>query len=167
MNSSFSKDTADTSWLSSLPRAASSSPPRLTPHATSYTSLIGTTQEGADSGDKSLQDRCKTLSKENADLTAEIIRLHGFEAGKNILLRAYSSRLRNPLLKAAQKTEALLEEERKRVGQLRESLETLQQDSEIALQNERQTVSILVNEKTHLSAELQKREQYESRVCVS
>jgi predicted nucleic acid-binding Zn-ribbon protein len=79
----------------------------------------------------------------------------------------YSSHLKNLLLKAAQKTEALLEEEHKRVGQLRESLETLQQDSEIALHNERQTVSILVNEKTHLSAELQKREQYESRVCLS
>ena len=47
---------------------------------------------------------------------------------------------------------------------LQENLETLQQDSEIALQNERQTVAILVNEKTHLSAELQKREHYESRV---
>ena len=65
------------------------------------------------------------------------------------------------------KTEALLEEERRRVEQLQENLETLQQDSEIALQNERQTVSILVNEKTHLSAELQKREHYESRVCLS
>ena len=50
---------------------------------------------------------------------------------------------------------------------LQEDLETLQQDSEIALQNERQTVTILVNEKTHLSAELQKRENYESRVCLS
>ena len=48
--------------------------------------------------------------------------------------------------------------------QLQETLETLQQDSEIALHNERQTVTILVNEKTHLSAELQKREHYESRV---
>jgi hypothetical protein len=61
----------------------------------------------------------------------------------------------------------LLEEERRRVEQLQENLETLQQDSEIALQNERQTVTILVNEKTHLSAELQEREHYESRVCLS
>lgn len=63
--------------------------------------------------------------------------------------------------------EALLEEERRRVEKLQENLETLQQDSEITLQNERQTVAILVNEKTHLSAELQKREHYESRVCLS
>ena len=84
-----------------------------------------------------------------------------------MLLRVYSSRLKSPLLKAARKTEALLEEERRHVEQLQGSLGTLQQDSEIALQNERQTVSILVNEKTHLSAELQKREHYESRVCLS
>ena len=61
----------------------------------------------------------------------------------------------------------MLEEERRRVEKLQENLETLQQDSEITLQNERQTVAILVNEKTHLSAELQKREHYESRVCLS
>ena len=72
-----------------------------------------------------------------------------------------------PFRKAARKTEALLEEERRRVEKLQENLETLQQDSDIALQNERQTVTILVNEKTHLSAELQKREHYESRVCLS
>ena len=72
-----------------------------------------------------------------------------------------------PLRKAARKTEASLGEEHRHVEELLENLETLQQDSEIALQNERQTVTILVNEKTHLSAELQKREHYESRVCLS
>lgn len=160
-----------------MPRAASPplplSPPRVTPHA----SLIGTARGSAPdsvapnslrvssaSEDKSLQDRYETLLKENADLLAEIKQLHDFETGKNMLLRVYSSRLKNPLVKAAQKTEASLEEERSRVQQLQESLETLQQDSKIALQNERQTVTILVNEKTHLSAELQKREHYESRV---
>ena len=71
------------------------------------------------------------------------------------------------LRKDTRTTEALFKEERKRLEKLLEELETFKQDSEIALQNERQTVSILVNEKTHLSAELQKREQYESRVCLS
>jgi len=173
LNTSFSKDASDTSWLSSLP---SPPPPRVTTHA----SLIATTRGGApdsgvpislrpssDSDDKSLHDRCKALLKENADLKAETGRLHAFETGKNMLLHVYSSRLTTLLLKAAQKTEALLEEERRRVEQLQESLETLQQDSEIALQNERQTVALLVNEKTHLSAELQKREHHESRVCLS
>lgn len=109
MNSSFSKDASDTSWLTSLPQAASSPPPPpplLPPYVTS---LIDTARGSApdpvvlptslrlssDSGDKLLQDRCKALLKENAGLTAEVIRLHDFEAGKNMLLRVYSLRLRN------------------------------------------------------------------------
>ncbi|KAF8807967.1 hypothetical protein BYT27DRAFT_6597494 [Phlegmacium glaucopus] len=87
----FAKDASDTSWLSSLPRAASPPPPRVTTHA----SLIATARGGlpdsgvsislrpsSDSEDKSLHDRCKALLKENADLTAEINRLHDFETGK-------------------------------------------------------------------------------------
>jgi hypothetical protein len=106
LNSSFFKDTSDTSWLSSLAQAASSPPPPLPlspPHAIS---LIDTARGSAsdsavlprpssDSGDKLLQDRCTALLKENAGLTAEVIRLHDFEAGKIMLLRVYSLRLRN------------------------------------------------------------------------
>ena len=96
LNFSFSKDTSDTSWLSSLPRAASSPPPPLSPpHATS---LIGTARGDApgsvvptslppfESGDKLLQDRCTAILKENADLKAEIVQLHDFETGKKYVI---------------------------------------------------------------------------------
>ena len=92
-----------------MAQAASSPPPPpplSPPHATS---LIDTARGSApdsivlptslrpfsDSGDKLLQDRCNALLKENAGLTAEITRSHDFEAGKNMLLRVYSLRLRN------------------------------------------------------------------------
>lgn len=88
LKSSFSKDASDTSWLSSLPRATSPPPPPR------VTSLKGTARGVApdsvaprlssDSEDRSLHDndRYKALLKENADLTAEISRLHDFETGK-------------------------------------------------------------------------------------
>jgi hypothetical protein len=109
LNSSFSKDASDTSWLSSLPQATSSPPPPPPLSPPRASSLIDTARGSApesvvlptslrpssDSGDKLLQDRCKALLKENADLTAEVIRLHDFEAGKDMLLRVYSLHLRD------------------------------------------------------------------------
>lgn len=104
MNASF-QDASDTSWLSSLPQAASSPPlPPLSSHGTSYTSLgiahpsapdpvvPKSIRPSSDSEDKSQQDRFKALLKENADLTTEIVRLQDFETGKNMLLRVYSLR---------------------------------------------------------------------------
>lgn len=65
-------------------------------------------------------------------------------------------------MEAAQQAEASFAAERKRVENLTKSLQKLQDDTEIALQNERQTVSLLVTEKAHLTAELQKRADFES-----
>ncbi|KAF8167455.1 hypothetical protein B0H34DRAFT_17861 [Crassisporium funariophilum] len=154
----FSKDTSDTSWLTSLPRVASPPPPQP-PHATVTTPphVAGISRPAAAgsaespphrstsiSATKPLQDKIESLSKENADLVAEVNRLQSYET-------------------AAQQALASLEAERSRVEKLQESYQSLQDDTEIALQNERQTVSLLVTEKTHLSAELQKRESFESR----
>ena len=65
-------------------------------------------------------------------------------------------------MKAAQQAEASFAAERKRVEKLTETLQKLQDDTEIALQNGRQTVSLLVTEKVHLTTELQKRADFES-----
>ena len=65
-------------------------------------------------------------------------------------------------MKAAQQAEASFAAERKRVENLTKNLQKLQDDTEIALQNEHQTVSLLVTEKAHLTAELQKRANFES-----
>jgi hypothetical protein len=48
------------------------------------------------------------------------------------------------------------------VEDLTENLQKLQDYMEVSLQNEHQTVSLLVTEKAHLTAELQKREDFES-----
>ena len=95
LNSSFSKDASDdTSWVSSLPRAASPPPSLSPPRLTSLNSTTrGTTSDSvasislrpsSDAEDKSLHNKCKALLKENAELTAEITRLHDFETGKNV-----------------------------------------------------------------------------------
>ena len=110
LNTSFSKDASDASWLSSLSQVASPPPPPppppppslLPPRVTTHASYIGTVQGGApdsvvpislrpssDAEDKSSHDRYKALLKENANLTAEINRLHDFETGKNMLLRVF------------------------------------------------------------------------------
>lgn len=83
-------------------------------------------------------------------------RLQSFEAGKfvnwiNIL------GVDDPY-EAAQQAEASLIAERKRVEELQQSYQKLQDDTEIALQNEHRTVSLLVSGKTHLTAELEKLE---------
>ena len=49
--------------------------------------------------------------------------------------------------------EASFAAERKRVKNLTKNLQKLQDDTEIALQNERQTVSLFVTEKAHLKNE--------------
>ena len=97
MNSSFSKDASDTSWLSSLAQAASSPPlppPLSPPHATS---LIDTARGNApDSAVLPTSHRpSKALlnSKENAGPAAE--NFDDFKAGKNMLLRVYPLHLRN------------------------------------------------------------------------
>lgn len=95
LNSSFSKDAPDTSWLSSLAQAASSAPlpqPLSPPHATS---LIDTARGSApDSVVLPTSHRpSKAVLKENAGLAVEDI--DDFKAGKNMLLRVYPLRLRN------------------------------------------------------------------------
>lgn len=46
--------------------------------------------------------------------------------------------------------------------ELKGSYEKLQKDSEIALENEHRTVSLLVTEKAHLTSELQKLDDFEA-----
>jgi len=66
-------------------------------------------------------------------------------------------------LEAAQQGEASFAAERKRVEELMEKLQKLQDQMGVSLQNEHQ---FLVTEKAHLTAELQKREDFESSTHV-
>lgn len=58
--------------------------------------------------------------------------------------------------------EALLEEQRTQSEALKEELERLEIEKESQLQNEQQTISLLVSEKSSLAAELQRLEGAES-----
>lgn len=150
----FAKDTSDTSWLSSLPRIASPSlppppPAQVVPRVTASSPPAASVSSEHPSSplpaSTALQAKLESLSKENERLVSTLRRLEGFEA-------------------AAQQAQASFAAERKRVEELTENLQNLQDDTEIALQNERQTVSLLVTEKAHLTAELQKRADFESKV---
>lgn len=50
---------------------------------------------------------------------------------------------------------------------LREDYRALKEETDTALQNERQTVSLLVAEKAHLASELQRLDGFESSMCAS
>lgn len=61
-----------------------------------------------------------------------------------------------------QQVEALLEEQRNQSKDLKEELERLEVEKDAQLQNEQQTISLLVSEKSSLAAELQRLEGVES-----
>lgn len=61
-----------------------------------------------------------------------------------------------------QQTEALLEEQRGHSKTLAEQLHQLEVEKETLLRDERQTVSLLVSEKSSLTAELERLEGIES-----
>ena len=61
-----------------------------------------------------------------------------------------------------QQTEALLQEQRVHSKTLTEQLQQLEFEKETLLRNERQTVSLLVSEKSSLTAELERLEGIES-----
>lgn len=61
-----------------------------------------------------------------------------------------------------QQTEALLHEQRVHSKTLAEQLQQLEVEKETLLQNERQTVSLLVSEKSSLTVELERLEGVES-----
>ncbi|KAF8910037.1 hypothetical protein CPB84DRAFT_1347827 [Gymnopilus junonius] len=146
---------SDTSWLSSLPRVASPPPPA--PHVAppahrvyaSPPKLVTVSSdlavESISQETSALREKLGTLTKENETLATTVNQLKVFET-------------------AALQAEASLEAERKHVKELKESYQKLQDDSEIALQNEHQTVALLVSEKAHLTAELQRRDDLESQV---
>ncbi|KAF8963934.1 hypothetical protein BDZ97DRAFT_1919464 [Flammula alnicola] len=149
------KDTSDTSWLSSLPRVASPPPPPALSAPTTIRRVSATSTAAVSSNHPpkppspnnagTLQQKLDTLYKENESLKDAVSRLPSFEA-------------------AAQQAEALLVAERKRVEELEQNYQRLQNDTETALENEQRTVSLLVTEKAHLTSELQKRENFESEV---
>uniref|UniRef100_A0A8H8CPA8 Uncharacterized protein n=1 Tax=Psilocybe cubensis TaxID=181762 RepID=A0A8H8CPA8_PSICU len=157
----FSADTSDTSWLTSLPRVTSSPPPAhippkspppgrrvslVSPQAVAvpndHPASSSATLLSADPA--TLQVQLGLLSKENETLVATIAQLRQFET-------------------AAQEAQTLLEAERKALQALQFDYSKLQSDTNIALANERETVSLLVTEKAHLTSELQKREEFESK----
>jgi multidrug resistance efflux pump len=57
----------------------------------------------------------------------------------------------------------LLKEQRAHFQTLREQLDQLEAEKEVSLQNERQTISLLVSEKSSLTAELERLEGVEAR----
>ncbi|CAA7264760.1 unnamed protein product [Cyclocybe aegerita] len=164
LNEVFSKDGSDSEWLTSLPRVASPPvpPPASTNvHQLSRSPLASSPSPAAastppiqsaspvssslsDARANALEKKVEALTKENESLTAAVSRLKELEA-------------------AAQQAEASLEAERRHVEELQEDHRRLQEDTEIALENERRTVSILVSEKAHLTSEVQKLEGFESK----
>lgn len=170
LQNSFVKDTSDASWLSSLPRIASPPPPppqavhpvtASSPPAASVSSEHSHNPSYPLPASTALQAKLESFSKENERLMSALRRLEGFEAGMSFTQQDYSYFLKQ-FVKAAQQAEASFAAERKRVENLTKSLQKLQDDTEITLQNERQTVALLVTEKAHLTSELQKRANFES-----
>ncbi|KAG7452140.1 uncharacterized protein BT62DRAFT_926359 [Guyanagaster necrorhizus] len=141
------RESNDTSWISSLPRAAPptvssipsnliSSPP-LKPSSHSHAATISNVDGGV------LKARTDALELENTSLSNRIQEL-----------QVSQDRLRE--------TEVLLGEERKRSQQLSEDLHQLQAERETLLRNEQQTISLLVSEKASLASELERLEGLES-----
>ncbi|KAK0246479.1 hypothetical protein EDD85DRAFT_59257 [Armillaria nabsnona] len=139
------RESNDTSWISSLPRAAPppassppssliSSPPPLKPTGHSHATNI-------DGG--VLKARIDELESENASLSSRMLEL-----------QASQDRLRE--------TEVILGEERKRSQQLSQDMQQLQVERETFLRNEQQTISLLVSEKASLASELERLEGLES-----
>jgi hypothetical protein len=99
LNSSFSKDASDTSWLSSLAHAASSPPPPPAlspPHASPFIDTArGSAPDSVVLPTSHRPSKVLLNSKEDAGLAAEVI--DDFKAGKNKLLRVYPLHLRNPV----------------------------------------------------------------------
>lgn len=58
--------------------------------------------------------------------------------------------------------DVLLQDERRRTEELKAKYDNLRMEMETALENERRTVSHLVNEKVHLTSKLEKSEETES-----
>ncbi|KAG5645333.1 hypothetical protein DXG03_006395 [Asterophora parasitica] len=94
-----------------------------------------------------LNTRIDTLESESAELTAEVERLQDAE------------------LKARQ-TETLLDGQRTRSRELEEQLHHLEVEKERALQNEQQTISLLVSEKSSLLAEVERLGDIESKASA-
>ncbi|KJA28608.1 hypothetical protein HYPSUDRAFT_197438 [Hypholoma sublateritium FD-334 SS-4] len=144
-------DTSDTSWLSSLPRAATPPPPPpardngppTTARRVSVTSppAVAVSSEPPP-GTAALQHKFDALAEENETLVA-------------------AARIAEA---AAAQAKAALDAEKTRVETLREEFQTLKEETDTALQNERQTVSLLVAEKAHLASELQRLDGFESKV---
>lgn len=65
-----------------------------------------------------------------------------------------------------QQTEVLLEEQRACSTTLTDQLQQLQAEKTTSLQNERQTISLLVSEKSSLAAELERLEGLESGMAI-
>ncbi|KAK0208971.1 hypothetical protein DFS33DRAFT_489860 [Desarmillaria ectypa] len=141
------KESNDTSWISSLPPAApppASSPPSnlissppLKPSSHLHTAAIS----NADGG--SLKARIAALESKNASLS-----------GRMQDLQVSQDRLKE--------TEEILGEERKRSQQLSQDLQQLRVEREALLRNEQQTISLLVSEKASLASELERLEGLES-----
>lgn len=101
-----------------------------------------------------------TLRSENASLVEEIKRLRTLESREYL----YSAFPRPVLtLVELRQKETDLEEQRERGIQLQEQLRELELTKDSALQNEQRTISLLVDEKSSLMAELQRLENVDSR----
>ncbi|GLB35724.1 putative biological adhesion [Lyophyllum shimeji] len=173
----FTKDDSDMSWLSSLPRAPSP-PPRITSPSLASPQPVNSVASSA-LALNAPANHVDSKQSENASLSAEVKRLQALELEaqqkiasleqqrmqlneKIAALQSASSSLAAQVksLEAAelkaQQTEALLQEQRTRTKGLEDQLQWLEDEKARALQNEQQTISLLVSEKSSLVAEVQR-----------
>ncbi|KAF5385243.1 hypothetical protein D9615_001137 [Tricholomella constricta] len=187
----FTKDDSDTSWLSSLPRVPSpptlvTSPPAASPRSSVVASPPLAISSSSLNHHEHLSSQIIALQAVNASLSVEVNRLQISESkakqsetlleqqlkhlnarintleSESAALAAQLKRLQDAELKM-QQTEALLEDQRARAKELGEQLQRLVMDKERALQNEQQTISLLVSEKSSLTAEVERLQDVESR----
>ncbi|KAJ2912488.1 hypothetical protein MD484_g7924, partial [Candolleomyces efflorescens] len=151
----FSAEDKDPSWISSLTRAPSP-PARVTSESPQAPSKPPT--PGPPSGNHVGRVTSPGLAKE-ALLQEKLNQLESV----NLAMQAEAKHLQE-LLEASRNTESLLFEEKSRADNLQKKLSELQEEKESQLATERQTISLLVTEKAALTAELEKREDVESRL---
>lgn len=143
----FTKNDSGASWLSSLPRAPSPPLRAASPQVLAKSPPLARpppTTSPSHNKVFSLEEKIRTLESANASLQADVQRFED-------------------LLSVSKNTEILLKKETARADLLDKRFQQLQTDAEISLQNERQTISLLVSEKASLLSDLQQLDDAQSK----
>ncbi|KAG6846055.1 hypothetical protein H0H87_006419 [Tephrocybe sp. NHM501043] len=179
----FTKDDSDTSWIASLHRAPSPPPRTSNPVATSQSSVVTSPPQ---KHQEPIGDEINILKTENASLLTQLEELQASESKlretqnsleeqrtrlteqittlelKCTTLSSEAKHLQDTESKL-KNTEYLLYEQRVSSAELEEKLRQLEVEKEQALLNEQQTISLLVSEKSSLTSEVQRLEEFETK----